>query len=207
MPGCQIERGRSLGAASILAALAVTTVVLATLPSPTAVAAPRLLADALPPGRASCHARVLAAAEIAAHPDRRVTAITLERTAGDLAAERKWGALEQFDGTPVVAATLRVRLRGDPVTHSVRLECSEGDDGALVCTSPACVGGEVRMTGEGRGTIAISVGGTLKSGRFIGHYIHLDQSCEGRAGGPIVLESGDDDHRFSLMPAPKEACR
>jgi hypothetical protein len=47
----------------------------------------------------------------------------------------------------------------------------------------------------------------LKSGRFIGHYIHLDESCEGRVGGPIVLESGDDDRLFSLAPAPKEACR
>jgi hypothetical protein len=155
----------------------------------------------------SCHARAFGAVELAAHPDRRVTAISLERTAGDLAAERKWGAVEQFDGTPVVSATLRVRLRGDPVTHSARLECIEGDEGALVCTSPACDGGELRITGEGHGAITVAVGGMLKSGRFIGHYIHLDGSCEGRAGGPIVLESGDDDHSFSLAPAAKEACR
>jgi hypothetical protein len=180
---------------------------MAMVPSLEAAAAPRVLADALPPGHPSCHARAFGAADIAAHPDRRVVAITFERTAGDLAAERKWGAIEQFDGTPVISATLRVRLRGDPVTHSARLECSEGDDSSLVCTNPACAGGEIRIGGEGRGTIAVSIGGALKSGRFIGHYIHLDESCEGRAGGPIVLESGDDDRRFSLAPAPKEACR
>jgi hypothetical protein len=73
--------------------------------------------------------------------------------------------------------------------------------------SSACDGGQIRIEGEGRGAITISVGGTLKSGRFIGHYIHLDESCEGRVGGPIVLESGADDRRFSLLPAPKEACR
>jgi hypothetical protein len=203
MAGCLTQRLRSLGATSILAAL----VVMATVPSPTSAAEPRLLADPLPPGRPSCHARVLGAAELAAHPDRRVTAIALERTARDLAAERRWGALEQFDGTPVVSATLRVRLRGNPVTHSARLECIEGDESSLVCTSPACLGGEIRITGKGRGPIAVSVGGTLKSGRFIGHFIHLDESCEGRVGGPIVLESGDDDRLFSLAAAPKEACQ
>jgi hypothetical protein len=197
----ETARLRSLGATSILAA----QVIMAGVPS--SMAAPRLLADALRPGHASCHARAFDAAELAAHPDRRVTAISLERTAADLAAERKWGAVEQFDDTPVVSATLRVRLRGDSVTHSARLECIEGDEGALVCMNPTCDGGEVRITGEGRGAIAISVGGTLKSGRFVGHYIHLDKSCEGRAGGPIVLESGDGDHSFSLAPAPKEACR
>ena len=50
------------------------------------MAAPRLLADALRPGHASCHARAFDAAELAARPDRRVTAIALERTAADLAA-------------------------------------------------------------------------------------------------------------------------
>jgi hypothetical protein len=45
----------------------------------------RALADALPPGHPSCHARVFGAAELAAHPDRRVAAIALERTANDLA--------------------------------------------------------------------------------------------------------------------------
>ena len=201
MPSGLIERLRFTGATKLLAAVAIAAT------TPTAVAAPQLLTGALPPGRASCHARAFDAAELAAHPDRAVTAISLERVASDLAAERKWGALEQFDGTPEVSATLRVRLRGDPVTHSARLECSEDDPGLLVCTNPACAGGEIRIGNEGHGTIAISIGGSLKSGRFIGHYIHLDGSCEGHAGGPIVLESGDDDHSFSLAPAPKEACR
>jgi hypothetical protein len=203
MPGCLTERLRSIGATSILA----TLVVIATVLPPTSAAEPRLLADALPPGHPSCHARVFGAVELAAHPDRRVASIALERTARDLAAERKWGALEQFDATPVVSATLRVRLRGDPLTHSARLACIEGDAGSLVCTSPACVGGEIHIAGGGRGAIAVSIGGALKSGRFIGHYIHLDESCEGRVGGPIVLESGDDDRLFSLAAAPKEACQ
>src|SRR4051812_8965182 len=102
-----------------------------------AQAAPRVLADALPPGKASCHAHVSDAAELASQPNRRVAAMSFERSARDLAAERKWGKLEQFDGTPVVSATLRVRLRGDPVTHSALLECAEDDDGALLCTNPA----------------------------------------------------------------------
>ncbi len=201
MPGPHMQRLRSIGATSILAAL-----VIATMPSALAAAA-RLLADALPPGHPSCHARVFGVADLAAHPDQRVAAITLERSARDLAAERRWGAVEQFDDTPVVSATLRVRLRGDPVPHSARLECTEGDDGALVCTNPGCDGGEIRIDGKGRGAISVSIGGTLKNGRFIGHYIHLDQSCEGRAGVPIVLESGNADRLFSLAPAPGEACR
>ena len=203
MPGCRTQRPRSFGATSILTALVLMT----TMSPPPSAAAPRLLADALPPGHPSCHARVFGAAELAGHPDRRVATIALERTARDLAAERKWGALEQFDDTPVVSATLRVRLRGDPVTHSAHLTCIEGEEGSLVCTSPACVGGEIRIGGEGRGAIAVSIGGTLKSGGFIGHYIHLDESCEGRVGGPVVLESGDDDRLFSLAAAPREACR
>jgi hypothetical protein len=184
-----------------------TLAVMAALPWPTSAAPLRPLANALPPGHPSCHASVLGAAELAAHPDRRVAAISLERTARDLAAERKWGRIEQFDDTPIVSATLRVRFRGDPVTHSTRLECVQGEESGLVCMSSACDGGQIRIEGEGRGPIAISVGGTLKSGRFIGHYIHLDESCEGRAGGPIVLESGEDDRRFSLLPASKEARR
>jgi hypothetical protein len=136
MPDCLTERLRFMAATSILA----TLVVMATVPRPASAAAPRLLADALPSGHPSCHARLFDAAELAAHPDRRVAAISIERTARDLAAERKWGALEQFDGTPIVSATLRVRLRGDPVTHSARLACFEADDGVLVCEAPACVG-------------------------------------------------------------------
>jgi hypothetical protein len=120
MPGRLTQRLRSIGATSILAAL----VVMATVRSPTSAAEPRLLADALPPGHPSCHARVFSAAELAAHPDRRVTAITLERTAGDLAAERKWGALEQFNDTPVVSATLRVRQSDGPVPLRTALACA-----------------------------------------------------------------------------------
>jgi hypothetical protein len=203
MLGCLTERLRSVAATSILTILLAA----ATVPPATSEPLRRPLADALPPARPSCHARVLDAAELAAHPGSRVTAIALERVARDLAAERKWGAQEEFDGTAIVSATLRVRLRGDPLAHSARLACARGDDGALECRNPACVGGEIRITGEGRGQIAISIGGTLKGGRFIGHYIHLDASCENRAGGPIVLESGDGDRLFSLPPAPQEACR
>jgi hypothetical protein len=192
----------SVGVRSIVAAL----IAVAALPSPT-FSAPRVLADALPPGLPSCHAREFGAAELAAHPARRVTAISFERIARDLAAERKWGRVEQFDDTPIISATLRVRLRDDPVIHSARLECVPDEERGLLCLSSACDGGQIRVEGEGRGALAISVGGTLKSGHFIGHYIHLDESCEGRVGGPIVLESGDDDHRFSLLPVPKEACR
>jgi hypothetical protein len=182
-------------------------VVLATLPSPTFATEQRALAGALPPGKSSCHARVFDVAALAAQPNRRVTAISFERTAGDLAAERKWGKHEQFDDTPVVSATLRLRLRGDPVSHSARLECVEGEKDSLVCTTPACDTGQIRIAGEDRGALAVLVGGKLISGRFIGHYIHLDDSCEGRAGGPVALESGEDDSVFSLAPAPKEACR
>jgi hypothetical protein len=193
------ERLRFNAATSMLALLVAAV--------PASAAPPRVLSSALPPGHPSCHARTFDAAELAAHPDRRVTAIAFERIAGDLAAERKWGKLKQFDDTPIVSATLRVRLRGDPITHSARLECVQGEESGLVCMSSACDGGQIRVEGEGRGGIAISIGGTLKSGRFISHYIHLDESCEGRVGGPIVLESGEDDRRFSLLPAPKEACR
>ena len=202
MPGLT-EKQRSVGATSILAALAVMT----TMSLSSSEAAPRLLADALSPGHPSCHARVLDATDLPARADRRVTTIALERTARDVAAERKWGTFEQFGDTPVVSATLRVRLRGDPVSHSARLACIEGDKGSLVCTSPTCAGGELRIAGAGLGKIAISIGGALKSGRFVGHYIHLDESCEGRAGSPIVLESEDDVRPFSLALAPKEACR
>jgi hypothetical protein len=195
------ERLRSMGATSVLALLVAVVAV------PATAAPPRELAGALPPGHPSCHARVFDAAEQAAHPERRVTSIAFVRTAGDLATERKWGKVEQFDDTPVVSMTLRVRLRGDPAPHSARLECVESDDGALVCTSPVCDGGELHVAGEGKATLAVSLGGALKSGRFIGHYIHLDDSCEGRAGGPIVLESGNDDRLFSVPPAPSEACR
>src|SRR3954462_976557 len=94
MPGCLTETRRRIRATRMLPAL----LVIAMAP-PAFAAAPRPLAEALPPGRPSCHARVFDAAEQAANPGRRVTAITLERTMGDSALERRWGALEQFDGT------------------------------------------------------------------------------------------------------------
>jgi hypothetical protein len=77
----------------------------------------------------------------------------------------------------------------------------------LLCASPVCAGGQIGIADDGHGAIAVSIGGTLKNGRFIGHYIHLDESCEGRAGGPIVLESGNGDRRFSLAKAPHKACQ
>jgi hypothetical protein len=204
MPGLP-TRVRSIVATIAAAALAV----IATAPTIT-FALERPLADALAPGRPSCHARAYSAEEQAAHPARRVAAISIERAARDLAAERKWGAAEEMDGSPIVSATLRVRLRGDPVTYSARLACMRGFDDAaasLVCESRACDGGELRIRREGQGAIAVSIGGTLKSGRFIGHYIHLEDSCEGRAGGALVLESGEDDRVFSLAAAPKAACQ
>jgi hypothetical protein len=193
----------SIGAPRLLAMLAI----IAAMPSSTSAAETRALADALPPQKASCHAQIFDAAKLAAHPNRRVAAIAIERTAQDLATERKWGKLEQFDSTPVVSATLRVRLRGDPAKHSARLECAEISEGTLVCMTRACAGGEIYLGNGGSGAITVSIGGTLEDGRFIGHYIHLDESCEARPGGPIVLESGEDDRRFTLTAAPKEACR
>ena len=193
----------SIGAPRLLAMLAM----IAATPSSTSAAEPRALADVLPPQKASCHAHISDSAEFTAHPNQRVSAITIERAAQDLAIERKWGKLEQFDGTPVISATLRVRLRGDPAQHTARLECAESGEGALVCSTPACAGGEFNVTKGGSGAITVSIGGTLKDGRFIGHYVHLDDSCEARPGGPIVLGSGDDDRRFTLTAAPKEACR
>jgi hypothetical protein len=198
-----MKKRHPVPATRVLAILAIT----ATAFSPASAAEPRVLSNAMPPGKPSCHAGAFSAADLAAHPNRRVTAISLERVARDLAAERKWGAKEQFDGTPVLSATLRVRLRDDPATHSARLACFEGDDGVLECENPACVGGAIRLTGSGKDAITLSIGGRLKDGRFIGHYIDLDESCEGRSGGPIVLESGDDDRMFALAAAPKQACQ
>lgn len=196
-------RLRASGATTLATCLAVAALLVAMLQPSIAAAAARLLGDALPAGHASCHARVLSAAE-KADPARPIVSLAIERTAPNLAAERKWAALEQFDDTPIVSATLRVRLRNDPATHTARLECTAGDDGALVCTTPACAGGEIRITPEGVAGLAVSVGGRLKSGRFIRHYIHLDDSCE--RATPVVLEA-EDERPFSLATAPKEACR
>ena len=187
---------------SLVAAL----VILAAVTTPGFAAAQSLLNDAFPPGHPSCHVRIFDRTE-PTRKDRRITSIALERLAHDVAAERKWAAREQFDDTPVVSVTLRVRLRGEPISHLARLECSKSGDRSLVCTTPACAGGEIRMNVETQDRISVSIGGTLKNGRFVGHHIHLDESCEGRRGGALVLESGDDNRRFDMAPAPREACR
>src|SRR5262245_38756446 len=153
MPGFLTKRVRSVPAARIVAAL----VVIATAPTMTAAALERPLADALSPRHPSCHAHVFAATELAAQPGRRVEAIAIERSARDVAAERKWSKREEYDGMVIVFATLRVRFRGDKVTHSARLECYRDNGNVLVCETPACIGGELRISGEGRGTIKVSI--------------------------------------------------
>jgi len=109
-----------------LAALAIAI----TLPWPAAAA--DWFESTLPVKNPTCHAHVFTAAELAAHPDQKVTAILLQRTPSDLATERKWHALEQFDGTPIISATLRVHLRDDPASHSVHLECTTDDNNVLI---------------------------------------------------------------------------
>lgn len=190
--------------------MVMSLVVTSTLSLPTFATAAGLLTDAFGRGYPSCHAGVFNSAQTPARMERPVRSISIERTAPNVAAERKWAALEQFDDTPVVSATLRVRFRGETIAvsaHSAQLACTKNGENTLVCTNTACPGGEIRISGEGQGNVSISVGGTLKNGQFIGHYIHLDESCAGRTGNPIMLESGDDNRSFSLAPAPKEACR
>lgn len=188
-------RLRAFGAACLLVGLVMAQ---------PAFAASRLLADALPPNHASCHARVIPQAE-RNDPERRIVSLAIERNAQHIASEKKWATYEQFDDTPIVSATLRVRFKNDPATHTARLACVGGDDGALVCTTPACAGGEIRILGEGVAGLAIAVGGKLKNGRFIRHYLHLDDSCEARS--LVVLEAAGDEKAYSLASAPKEACR
>ena len=160
-----------------------------------------------PEGHATCHARVYGVAHLAAHPQQRVVAISFARVTHDLAAEKQFIA----DGEvteDIISATLRVRLRGDPVTHVARLECDGTRNSARYCETPACQGGEITVApaqGGAPGTIRIGIGGTLKSGTFVPHFLHLDDSCE--TGHTVVLESGDDDHAFLLPAAPAEACR
>jgi hypothetical protein len=202
MPGCMTRQLHAIAVRGALAILILTGAA----QSPALPAEPRPLSDALPLGRPSCHARTFGAAELAAHPQQRVTAIAFERIGRDLAIERKYGAVEQFDDTPVVVATLRVRLRGDPASHSARLQCIQ-EGNSLICSSIACVGGEIRLAADGKIALTLSLGGKLKNGSYIGHYIHLDESCAGRADGPIVLASGDDDRLFSLPRTAQEACR
>jgi hypothetical protein len=192
---------RRHGATVALAALAIA------MTWPGLASAAEWYESTLPVKNPTCHAHVFTADELAAHPDQKVTAISVQRIAGDLATERKWHALEQFDGTPVISATLRVHLRNDPASHSARLECTTDDDNNLICSTPSCPGGQIQIASGAQHTLNVSVGGTLKSGQFIAHYLHLDDSCEGHPGGPIVLESGSDDHQFSLTPAAAENCK
>jgi hypothetical protein len=178
MPGCPTERPRSIGVTSILAALA-----------PKSVAAPRLLADPLPPGHPTCHARALRAAELRCprgstrrrHRARAHRARSCGRT--------QMARAEQFDDTPVVSATLRVRLRGDRVTHSAHLTCIEGDEGSLVCTSalPARAGARSPSRSAARSRAAAGSSGPLgrravaDPGRDSGLELHR-RATQGRGG-------------------------
>jgi cytochrome c5 len=157
-----------------------------------------------PQGRATCHARVYDAAHLASHPKQRVVAISLSRVGRDLAAEKQFIADGEIT-EDMISATLRVRLRGDPVTHVAKLECDGTRNGERTCETPACQGGEITVAPATGGAIRIGVGGRLKSGRFVAHFLHLDDSCE--SDHVLVLESGDDDHEFRLPAAPAEACK
>jgi hypothetical protein len=157
-----------------------------------------------PEGRPTCHARVYDAAHLAAHPHQRVVAISFARITRDLAAEKQFIADGEIT-EDMISATLRVRFRGDPVTHIARLECDGTRNGARYCEAPACQGGEITVAPAAHGAIRISVGGTLTNGTFVPHFLHLDDSCE--TNRLIVLESGADDREFLLLAAPPEACR
>jgi hypothetical protein len=157
-----------------------------------------------PQNRPTCHARVYDAAHLAAHPKQRIAAISFERRAREIAAEKVFIASGEMT-EEIIAATLRVRLRGDRTTHVVRLECEGVRNGARYCEAPACQGGEIGVMPDGARAIRLSVGGKLRGGSFVPHYIHLDDSCD--ASRPVVLESGDDDHAFVLPVAPAKACQ
>jgi hypothetical protein len=160
-----------------------------------------------PKGKPSCHARAYDAKHLAAHPKQRVVLIAFGRAAREFALERRWAQGEQYLDTPKVGATLNVRFRGDATTHIARLECSTGLEDDLFCSVGTCPAGQVRVTRDGARAIRLAIGGSLKNGRRVGHYLHLDESCEGRAGGPIVLESGEDDFEFLLPVASAGVCR
>jgi hypothetical protein len=157
-----------------------------------------------PQNRPTCHARVYDAAHLAAHPKQRVGAISFERRAREIAAEKVF--IESGEMTEeIIAATLRVRLRGDRTSHVVRLECEGARNGARYCEAPACQGGEIGVMPDGARAIRLSLGGKLRNGSFVAHYIHLDESCDGAR--PAVLEPGEDDRAFVLPVAPAEACQ
>jgi hypothetical protein len=158
----------------------------------------------VPQNRPTCHARVYDAAHLAAHPKQRVVAISFERRAREIAAEKVF--IESGEMTEeIIAATLRVRLRGDRTSHVVRLECEGARNGARYCEAPACQGGEIGVMPDGARAIRLSLGGKLRNGSFVAHYIHLDESCDGAR--PAVLEPGEDDRAFVLPVAPAEACQ
>ena len=157
-----------------------------------------------PQNRPTCHSRVYDAAHLAAHPKQRVVAISFERRAREIATEKVF--IESGEMTEeIIAATLRVRLRGDRTSHVVRLECEGARNGARYCEAPACQGGEIGVTPDGARAIRLSLGGKLRNGSFVAHYIHLDESCDGAR--PAVLESGEDDRAFVLPVAAAGACQ
>ena len=157
-----------------------------------------------PQNRPTCHARVYDAAHLAAHPKQRVVAISFERRAREIAAEKVF--IESGEMTEeIIAATMRVRLRGDRTSHVVRLECEGARNGARYCEAPACQGGEIGVMPDRARAIRLSLGGKLRNGSFVAHYIHLDESCDGAR--PAVLEPGEDDRAFVLPVAPAEACQ
>jgi hypothetical protein len=157
-----------------------------------------------PQNRPTCHARVYDAAHLAAHPKQRVAAISFERRTREIAAEKVFIASGEMT-EEIIAATMRVRLRGERTSHVVRLECEGARNGARYCEAPVCPGGEIGVMPDGVRAIRLSLGGRLRSGGFVAHYIHLDDSCDGAR--PTVLDSGDDDHDFLLPAAPAVACK
>ena len=170
----------------------------------TTVAAAQTVDKTFPQNRPTCHARVYDAAHLAAHPKQRVEAISFERRAREIAAEKVFIASGEMT-EEIIAATLRVRLRGDRMSHVVQLECEGARNGARYCEVPACPGGEIGLMPDGARAIRLSLGGKLRNGSFVAHYIHLNELCDGAQ--PAVLESGEDDHEFLLTLAPAEACK
>lgn len=168
-------------------------------------AAPAVAQEALPRERPSCHARVYDSAHFAGHPKQLVAAISLERGTREIAQEKQWHDSAGPDDSEV-AATLRVRFRGRSKAHTARLVC-DGDRGKdLQCGVATCGGGRIRVDVE-KDAIRIMIGGALKNGTFIPHYIHLDESCDAAPERQTVLESGEDDRVFLLPSARMEACR
>ena len=161
--------------------------------------------EALPRERPTCHARVYDGAHLAAHPKQLVTAISFERGVRELAQEKQWQDSAGPEDSEI-AATLRVKFRGRGKVHTARLFCDGDRAKDLHCGVATCGGGRIRVDVE-KDAIRISIGGALKNGAFIPHYIHLDESCDAVPERQIVLESGEDDREFRLPAARMEACR